>query len=189
MLIPLVSRVCTHARVKPVEDRSSAVSDYRKKQCLKAYDECVIPCPGEPDDDLMTEAEQICLDDCYEKYEQCLLDDDRGGPSCEPEAGYCGYDEYDYGDYSSDDSSASDWSCDSSDDSYDYSDDSSSDWSCETTDSSDDGYSDDDGGWDCSSDNADDSDSDSDGGEWGEDWGERSPAGGDGIDSPLDLPH
>jgi hypothetical protein len=166
LLMPLISRVCVNGLSNKPDRR---LANHDDEHCVEVYNECVQMC-GPQDSTAAAE----CLAICYEELELCLDQqpaDPPEGPACDPDPGFCEYDEYDdYSDYESSDydDSSTDWSCSSSDD---YSDDGSSDG----------------GGWDCSSDNA---EGDSGDGDWGEDWGERSPAGGDGIEAPpLDIPN
>jgi hypothetical protein len=118
---------------------------------------------------------------CYEQYDECVkLCEGATTTECVELCQEQRRDCLDIQDVPYDDSSA--WDCDLSD------------WSCELSDSDDYDYSEestDAGGFDCSADNYDEGESDSDGDdgvEWGEDWGERLPAGGDGVDTPTDMP-
>jgi hypothetical protein len=114
---------------------------------------------------------------CYEQYEECVkLCKDATTTDC---AERCRDQRRDCLDVQNDEPS-DEWTCDITD------------WGCTLGDSNDYDYSEestDEGGFDCSADNYDEGESDGDDGyEWGEDWGERSPAGGDGYDTPNDLP-
>jgi hypothetical protein len=210
LLMPLLSRAC----MVGMSSKPRPAAPSNEQICIDLYEECVALCEagetetetdtgetdtgdetdtGETETDTGEDSE--CVQTCEQELDNCFkfgapqppaspYQPDPETPSCDPQEGYCGYDDndnYDYGEPVGGDPASDedyDWSCDLSgfcDSSDDY---------------SNDDYSDDEGGgWDCSADNYDEGESDSDGdGDWGEDWGERSPAGGDGIEAPSDLP-
>lgn len=215
LLTPLLSRACLvglSSNPRPAPPTNEEVCVHELDECLELCEsgETETDTGGETETAGETETggEPDCVQACEDEFAYCLEfgsttpppsppdpsapATESDTPTCDPEAGYCGYDEsYDSYDaeYEYEDDTY-DWTCDSSSDD-EYYDDSSTDWSCDVSDDdydSSDGYSDDGGGFDCSADNYDEGDSDGDDGDWGEDWGERSPGGGDGIDSPADLP-
>jgi len=172
LLTPLFARVCVSSPPRPPE-RRPAVTQAEADLCFEQYQQCLDRCSTSPPPD--SNLPETCEQQCSLTWERCLGDDagTYEDPACDPDAVTCELD-----DAYADDST--DWSCES-EDSYDDSS-SETDWSCGSSDD----YSDE-GGLDCTADNYDDGDYEDD---WGEDWGERSPAGGDGIapPDPSELP-